>query len=623
MNAEKTLQKIKNHLLKRQLLKKAIRHIPRANNIRNRLLLAVSLLILISATSLSVLNYLHFASSYTEQSAENMQELVEQVAVNIENSLNEIGQLCLSPYYNSDIMRWLESDAVSAQNALEKRREIERYLQQSLITPRKDVMRVYILADSVYSSAKTGRSGITVNYKEESWYYNTLSTDDCVFRPVVFEETSPSSRVVFSVARQIYSLKDSSRTLGVILIDANYNGIKEICDRISVNPNGALMVVDQNGNAVYMRSKLSDEFSVSEILNAAKDGTYCIHTFENTDYIVNANAIPTVGWTVIAVNAKAEITKEAQETLLFNMVFAVIMAMIGMVISAFFINRYLQPLYATIKLMESVESGDLSVRAGQAYTEEIAYLNGTFNRMLSRIQKMLIQENQLTREVYTAKYLQKEAQYEALQRQIQPHFLFNTLSTISILAKCNRTTEVIESIDQLATLLRGMVNAGKEISLASELKIAESYLQLQQLRHDTLRYDIQTQGVDLGYYLPALTIQPIVENAITHGCCIHPQGTFIQIDMWYEENQLILSIHDNGAGMDPQILLHLQERLNDVDKQIETGGESGIGLVNIQSRIQHRFGQDYGIHVYSEIGKGTTVTLCLPRSNINVSCTHS
>ena len=100
MNAEKTLQKIKNHLLKGQLLKKAIRHIPRANNIRNRLLLAVSLLILISATSLSVLNYLHFASSYTEQSAENMQELVEQVAVNIENSLNEIGQLCLSPYYH-------------------------------------------------------------------------------------------------------------------------------------------------------------------------------------------------------------------------------------------------------------------------------------------------------------------------------------------------------------------------------------------------------------------------------------------------------------------------------------------------------------------------------------------
>ena len=145
MNAEKTLQKIKNHLLKGQLLKKAIRHIPRANNIRNRLLLAVSLLILISATSLSVLNYLHFASSYTEQSAENMQELVEQVAVNIENSLNEIGQLCLSPYYNSDIMRWLESDAVSAQNAIEKRQEIERYLQQSLITPRKDVMLVCAL----------------------------------------------------------------------------------------------------------------------------------------------------------------------------------------------------------------------------------------------------------------------------------------------------------------------------------------------------------------------------------------------------------------------------------------------------------------------------------------------
>ena len=129
--------------------------------------------------------------------------------------------------------------------------------------------------------------------------------------------------------------------------------------------------------------------------------------------------------------------------------------------------------------MNQVQAGNLDVRASTQATDEIAYLNSAFNRMLEQIQDMLLQETRLSKQVYEAKYLQKQAQFDALYHQIQPHFLFNTLNTISLLIKCGRNADAISGIDQLAVLLRGMANANREIDLKSELKITESYLHLQ------------------------------------------------------------------------------------------------------------------------------------------------
>ena len=117
---------------------------------------------------------------------------------------------------------------------------------------------------------------------------------------------------------------------------------------------------------------------------------------------------------------------------------AVGMAALGVAISIFFVRRQLRPLYQTVNLMEEVEAGNLTVRASTDCTDEIASLNSAFNHMLEQIQEMMDQEKQLTKQVYEAKYLQKEAQFESLHRQIQPHFLFNTLNTINLLIKCGR-----------------------------------------------------------------------------------------------------------------------------------------------------------------------------------------
>ncbi len=587
--------------------------VPVHGGIQRKLLAAVSALIFSSSILVISLGHIRFTFDYSRQAAEDMQQLVEQVSLNVDNYLDELARLCLSPYYSLEVMNWLETDPDADQEQLDKRRNIEGYLRQVMTTPRKDILRVYIFADAVYSCARTGHSGISGNFDQEPWYLEAISSDGYVYLPADTEHLGSPSYMVFSVAKRLQSLKDSSSTVGVIRVDANYNGIKAVCDRVIVNPNGALLIIDAAGVPIYENSRLPVGVSTAQIQAVVPDNGYCIETLDHTSYILNAQTISSTGWRVISVNSQAEITKGANTTLLFNLALTIVLAIVGVLISAFYVKKLLRPLHQTVQLMEQVQSGNLGVRAPSEGSDEIAYLNAEFNRMLAQIQEMMAQESQLTRQVYEAKYLQKKAQFDALHHQIQPHFLFNTLNTISLLVKCEQNSQAVSGIDQLAVLLRGVVNANREIDLASELKITESYLHLQKLRHDALNYEINTHGIDLRYYLPALTIQPLVENALVHGCESKSGEILITIDLSVRDGMLYISVLDNGIGMDENALTALRERLAQCDVLVRDKKDgTGIGLVNIQRRVHLIFGDAYGISLDSAFGKGTRVTLQLP-----------
>lgn len=595
-------------------MRQKLRTILRRNSIQWKLLAAVSVLIFASSILIISLGHIRFTFDYSKQAAEDMQQLIDQVSLNIDAYLDELVRLCLSPYYSTSVMDQLESKAVTGQELLDKRRDIENYLRQVMITPRKDVLRVYIFSDAVYSCARTGHSSVSETYMQEPWYLDAITTDEYVYLPADTENQGSSAYMVFSVAKRLCSLKDNKETVGVIRVDANYNGIKAVCDRVTINPNGALLITDSAGNLIYSNSKLPKDISAAQIQAVSPDSGYLTKTLNHTAYIMNSQMVSTTGWRVIAVNSQSEITKSAKATLLFNLILAMVLAGTGVAISACYVKNLLKPLYQTVNLMNQVQAGNLDVRASIQATDEIAYLNSAFNRMLEQIQDMLLQENRLTKQVYEAKYLQKQAQFDALYHQIQPHFLFNTLNTISLLIKCGRNADAVSGIDQLAVLLRGMTNANREIDLKSELKITESYLHLQKLRHDALTYEIQAQDVDLAYLLPALTIQPLVENALIHGCEAKSGEIVIRICLAIMDDYLSVCVQDNGIGMEPEALHALQAKLAQCDDEnLEQDCSQNIGLVNIQRRIHLKFGSQYGIHIISKAGAGTTVTLLLPR----------
>ena len=178
--------------------------------------------------------------------------------------------------------------------------------------------------------------------------------------------------------------------------------------------------------------------------------------------------------------------------------------------------------------------------------------------------------------------------------------------------KTGRGDEAVQCIDMLATLLRGMVNAGREITLRAEMKIVESYLTLQQKRYQSLTYTLPDATAWEAYRLPALTVQPLVENALVHGCEPKRGQTRIDVSICNTQGALQLTVTDNGVGMDEATLAGIREALAAPTVEPEGVEAGGVGLTNIARRVRLKYGDAYGLSVDSRAGAGTTVTLRLP-----------
>ena len=259
----------------------------------------------------------------------------------------------------------------------------------------------------------------------------------------------------------------------------------------------------------------------------------------------------------------------------------------------------------------------MSVQVPVKNHDEIGYLTESFNTMVNRLRTTMQKNTHLVKEVYETRYLQKEAQYNALCSQIKPHFLYNTLNTISLLIKCGEHDKAVRNIEDFSFFLRGVMNTDKDIPLSAELKLVDAYLSLQKSRYeDQFSYQIDIPGNFMDYEIPALTLQPIVENAIIHGCEMKRGNSVIKISCTADERFLTICIEDNGRGMEQSqvkelncMFCTLPSQNSDMD---ENALNESIGLINVNSRLQLKFGMKYGIVIHSKINEGTCVSLRMP-----------
>ena len=583
-------------------------------SVKQKLFLMISVLILVSVSAATILSDRSYRNDLIAQSTQSTRQLLEQLSINLDTYIDELFRLCLSPYYNKRVMEQLESTPATAAERLNKQRIIEDYLTEVMTLPRSDILRAYIFSNGVYSSSKTRVGSALDSYSKEEWYQQALSSHTAVFLPAHHEGAGRGALEVFSVVQRINSMTNSSNPVGVIRVDANYQGIKAVCDRAGIQAGGALFIWDDAGNQMYSNNQ-TGQAELAAALNTSHPFESNIEDFsfrlEGQEYLVHSQRLRTTDWRIIDVHSMHVLTAAAESARNKALAFALLCAVLGVAVSIPLVRVFLRPMFHITQLMHTAQSGDLTVRAVSGGHDEFSYLADSFNNMLAQIQEQTARNDLLTRQIYEARYLEKEAQYTALCNQIQPHFLFNALNTIHLLIKTDQSEEAVQSIAMLATLLRGMVNAGREISLRAEMKLVESYLSLQQKRYRGLQYTLPDVTAWETYLLPALTIQPIVENALVHGCEPKRGGAQITVTLEETAEALLLCVQDNGLGMEEEKERHLQEALAqstfDPEKQ-----EGGVGLVNIARRVQLRFGPEYGLRFETKRGQGTCVTLRLP-----------
>lgn len=587
-------------------------------SIKTRLLAICLAILLLTVMALSAALFMLYNRSYERMTYQNNQQTIEQLAHNIETYFDDLNRLILTTIGNTYLMDVLTAPPPqTALEKLDKRRAVESFLDDIMVTPRKDVINVFIIADEIYHGGRyTGSVDADADYESLGWYRQAVETGQRVFVPAHMEEllTNPKY-TVFSFARSFQN-PNSLKPVGVIKVDANTSGIQSICEKVDTGEDGGIIVVDETG--FVLLNTFASGTVLDPYLAVQPDGDGHRVSVQNSNYIFNSTTIASFGWTVLSFTSTEGLATVQSQQLLLTVVVAAAFGMLTLVVLLIFTSGFLRPLLGIVTLMKTAEDGDLTVQYREKRRDEIGYLGTSFNTMITRINQTTQVNTQLITEIYEARALQNKARLHALQAQIKPHFMCNTLNMISMMVQSGQLEAAVENINRLSTLMRGLTAFDTSITLRQELVLLRAYLDIQMSRYpDRLAY---REAVSAAFYdrqFPALLLQPVVENSVMHGCENNPNLTTVTITSRVAEDVLCLVVADDAGGMDKAGLETLQAKLANADGSLARGTEQqteghGLGLVNIHQRIRLYYGPEYGLVVDSRPEHGTTVTLRLP-----------
>ena len=414
----------------------------------------------------------------------------------------------------------------------------------------------------------------------------------------VLSNLNDSSDSIFALVKS-FSYGTGQR--GVVMFDIRHDMIEQLINRVSIGEEGFLFVVDDS-DVVYTPSsgivyRIDQESYQRE--GAATDTV----KINGTGYFIANQYSGYSGWRVVGVIPESEFSAGIRPVYHALSVCIAVCLVLVVLVSIGVSSTVTRPISKLSRLMAKAEEGDFSVRFESMHQDEIGVLGSSFNHMLEHI-------GELIHELYEEKQIRLEAQLKSLQEQIKPHFLYNTLDTISWMARAQNAMDVVRLVDALTNMFRVGLSSGRDyITLREEKNHVTNYLYIQKVRYqDRLRYSIEIPDEYDGLVVPKLILQPLVENAIYHGVKMKRSGGQIRVTAQTEGDMLLLRVWDDGAGISPERLEELRQGKSR-PKEEKTGG---FGLSYIAERIELSYGAPYGIQIDSQEGIYTQVTVCLP-----------
>lgn len=387
-----------------------------------------------------------------------------------------------------------------------------------------------------------------------------------------------------------------------VAIDFSFSGIAEYIDNIGIGAHGYCYIIDSNGELVYHpRQQMLNSGLINEGISAVsskEDGTY-----RDGNIMRNISTIEDIGWRVVGVSYLDEVNAARDRTLsgvlLATFICCVVVALI---VSAVFSRIITRPVRALIDAMRGFEEHPENYRYSPAPNRiaELQMISDSFGQMAWIVQS-LMEKNRREEEML------RKTELKALQAQINPHFLYNTLDSIQWLCERGKNESAVKMVGALGKLFRISISRGHElIPIRDELRHVESYLIIQKYRYsDRFEYYFDVDETLGGYLCNKITLQPLVENAIYHG--IEPlidEGE-ISISVKPDGEDILMIVSDNGVGMTKEQVSELLRK--------ERSDSTGIGIKNVNDRIKIYFGESYGIKVESELDEGTKIYVRIPR----------
>jgi two-component system sensor histidine kinase YesM len=388
----------------------------------------------------------------------------------------------------------------------------------------------------------------------------------------------------------------------------------------SLTENSQFYLLDSLNKIVYSRLPVDDlgkaESDIASIISSNLDnGSEMV--LQNARSLVFTGVNDQLGWRSVSIVPVQEINMELRVIQRIAFAIGIGSFVIFVAIGLIFIWNMSRPLSLLLTNLRYMGETNLSKRLPVLYENEIGVITREINGMMDKIQNMTETSFAMRNKMYESELNLKNAELRALQSQINPHFLYNTLECIRSIALVEGIPSIATISESMAGIFRYSISGGLLSTVEREVECARSYIEIISIRFGgRIAFSFHIDPEVLNEPMVKITLQPIVENAVQHGLSEVEEGGVVDVSGYIQDDFIIFTVSDNGAGMDAQIV----ERLNESFIQRENKGmlmpdesnHTSIGLANINSRIRAYYGEPYGIHVESSPGNGTAVTLRMP-----------
>ena len=576
----------------------------RFRSIRTSIIFSFTLLIIFSLLVFLLLSLRFTREAVLENSTEYTSQLIGQVNNDIDSYIGYLENISLIVAGNSDV--W---DYLSGQEFLEERQqELKNRIIgvfKTITDTRSDVVNIALIPRKGEPLINRGSAKLNpyIQVSELSWYQEAVAAGGktVISSSHVQNAIHGSYDWVVTLSRNITKPEEPEGG-GVFFVDLNYSAISDLCERLSLGNRGYIYILDGKGGIVYhpqqqlIYSGMKQEL-ITEVMES-KETSFL--TGDGRLYTISRSE--KTGWIVVGVSMVPELMRRADAARGIYVLIALVLFLAALLLAYLLSNEITKPIKALERSMKEVEKGNFAHAALAVRDEnEIGHLSRNFNMMTEEIQNLIEQRDK-------EQQIKRKSELKALQSQINPHFLYNTLDSIIWMAEWGKNQEVVRMTSSLAKLLRRSISNEQElVTVAEEVEYTETYLTIQKMRYkDKLEYEILVDPEIMQERVIKLILQPLVENAIYHGIKYKEGKGLLRILGFRQGDELILKVQDDGKGMDAETLAHIFE------KHTRDTRTNGVGLNNVKERIQIYYGEEYGICFQSELEKGTEAIITLP-----------
>ncbi|MDF2614351.1 MAG: multi-sensor signal transduction histidine kinase [Clostridia bacterium] len=580
------------------------------NSIKNRILVFFLAIFFIPIITLGLFSNAVYSHSIEQNANEYTAQMINQIQSNIEYYLQSVDNVMYYISQSQDVVNYLSDNSTANDNVPLEIRTRELLSVYAQTSPEISGILIVNSRDKYLSNelVKKNRDPLL----NEEWYIEAVNHPDVTqytSKPIgrnISAYSEYSADEVISISRTMRHPKTNAIT-GVILIDMKLNKFEEIIKNNNIGQKGFFYILDKNNDIVYapvnpIIYRINNEWfkSKSDIL---------IKAINNEIFEIMGETSLKTGWRTIGVFSIEEILEDVLNMQTFAMIISGITFVLAIALAIIFTNSVVTPIKELTALMKRAEQGDLEVEFEDSkYKDEFGVLGHSFNHMIKEIK-------QLIEMVYTEQRNKRNADIKILQAQIKPHFLYNTLDTIQWMASDYGAKDIVQIVGALTKLFRIALSKGKDvITVGQEIDHIKSYMIIQKARYeDKLDYTIEYDETLLDKTILKLTTQPIVENAIYHGIKQKRGTGNVKIEFLKADNNMIVKVSDNGAGMDEHKLNEIQTMfMNENIRSVTSENGSGYGICNVHTRIRMTYGNGYGLQFFSKVNEGTVAQITLP-----------